>query len=532
MNARSIRNPALLPFLFTFAVLAFWVFHYGSHWPYRDGFIYFRKLDEFTDGTLSISSFLASRDNQHPIAFQIAVALLFLKAFPGSVWSIVVGNAVMLWLSAVVLYVIAAPSLASRKQQMLLASLICASTLIGSQASSLLWEFQIWFYCNLLLLALNILLAERYGLKAYPIIALFCLFATGNEAQGAFLWLVAAAHMLYITSASTRRNVRIAGVLILAAHVMIFLAMAWTLSHLQYGGAPSVDANPTLLGRMIFSVQLLGGGFGIKNPTTALLFGLMSLLAWGLGTFFAGRRKFALAIDRVAFLISGVSLMWTAAFAMARASFGIAWALSEFHGSLMMIPLYAGIGMYAVSMLAEGRLMWCVAGLCLSAFSIAPVITGAHFGHQQSALLKVNSLLAAAVECTDVRVPAAFKQSLSGLRINDATYAEIDRHRNELCSGQPGLGQAVEALKVPPYYAELISNDPQTSDALHAIWYQYLSRQDLREAFPLSDPDLARNLLKWGAVEASSATSGDEQSLAQYAATLRKLVEKMDGHAS
>ncbi|MFP3705971.1 hypothetical protein SB783_18320 [Paraburkholderia sp. SIMBA_009] len=532
MNARLMRSPALLPFLFTFAALAFWVFHYGSHWPYRDGFIYLRKLDELSDGKLSISNLLTSRDNQHPIAFQIVIALLFLKVFPGSIWSIVVGNAAMLWLSAVVLYVTAAQSLASRKQKFLLACFICASTLTGSQASSLLWEFQIWFYCNLLLLALNLLLTERYGLRAYPIVALFCLFATGNEAQGAFLWLVAAAHMLYVTSTNVKRNVRIAGVVILAAHVMIFLALAWTLSHLQYGGAPSVDANPTLPGRLIFSVQLLGGGFGVKDPSIAFVFGLMSLLAWGVGTFFAACRKFALMIDRVAFLICGVSLMWTAAFAMARASFGIAWALSEFHGSLMMIPLYAGIGMYATSMLAETALGWRVAALCLSAFTLSPVLTGMHFARQQSVLLKVNSLLAAAVECTNVSVPAALKQNLSGLRTNDDIYAEIDRHRSELCGVQPNLSRAVEALKIPPYYAEQISKDPRVGDALQALWYQYLSRQDLREAYPLSDPHLAHDLLKWGAVEAATATSGDEQALAQYATTLKMLVEQLDGSPS
>jgi len=507
MPARFIRSPALAPFLFTLGILAFWIFQYGPHWPYRDGFIYFHALDELTDGRLSASRLLISHDNQHPIAFQLVVAILFLKAFPGNVWPMIAANAVMLWLSAVVLYMVAAQSLTSYWHRLALACLICASTLIGSQTSSLLWEFQIWFYSTLLLLALNIALTERFGLKAYPVVILFCIFATGNEAQGAFLWLIGAVHILYIAISSGKRGDRVAGLAILASHIIIFSVLALIMNNLEYRDAPRDVFNAHFIDKVVYGVQLVGGGFGVRNQNAAFAFGVLSLVAWGMGLVFAIRRRFSCVIDRVAFLVSAVSLMWCAAFTVGRASFGIAWAFGEFHASLMLIPLYSGIGMYSVSMLTQSRIAWRAAGACLGIFVIAPVVTGIPFAIQRSEYIRDNSLLDVALDCTGSSVKDPFMRSLCGINNRSADASSI--------------------LRLPTYYEQIIAGEEGASDALHALWRVYLSRQDLRDAFSPSDPNFAMNLLRWGAVEASHERKDDSQALSQYASTFQSLVKRL-----
>ncbi|CAL8476391.1 hypothetical protein [Caballeronia sp. S22] len=512
-----------IPFLIASVVLAMWVQRYGPHWPSRDGFLYFEKYDALVDGKLSVAKFLSLKDNEHPIAFQIALASLFLKAFPGSVWSLMVANAVFLWGSAIILYAAVVSSITDQTRRVMLAVLVCAAILIGSQAGSLLWEFQLWFYCTLLLLALNILLVERRGLKLYPVVFLCCLLASGNEAQGTFLWLVSGLHVFHTASKRDSLTVRRVGCAILIAHVAAFLSLMWVLLHGHYGGSPDHRVAVSVVDRIVYGIALVGGGSGVQNPSFSFVFGLLSMATWAIGTAFAVRHRFSSAIYRVAFLTTGLSLLWMAAFAIGRASFGIEWAFGEFHASQMMIPFYAGIGMYAVAITNEAGVGPRVAAACLSAVCVAPVFTGIHFALDYSRFMKLNSLLAAAAECTDSGSTIEFKTRISGLGNMRKLYSSVvERHRDDLCSGQKQLNSGAQLLAPPGLFQQLSSGDIATGEALHDLWLLYLERQDVREAFPITDSTTPRRLLRWASGEAASGSTAGQGIFVRHADALQR----------
>ncbi|TDG01944.1 hypothetical protein E1N52_42345 [Paraburkholderia guartelaensis] len=522
----SSRALVLLPFAAAFIVLATWVAHYGPHWPNRDSYAYFFELDRLAEGRLHFLDLLVTRNNEHPVAFHYAVAMLFLKIFPGNVWSIVVANAILLLAFAGLVYATSRNVLPNYRTRFLLACLVCAAILNGSQVSYLLWEFQIWFYIDLAFLALNIALIERYGLRAYPLVALLCLLATGSEAQGSFLWLTAGAHILYLSHFGKNSGKRLVGVLIFALHVTVFLVATWLLLHGQYGSAPQSAASETgqgVMQRLALGITLVGGGFGIRNPSIALPLGLLSVAAWCVGTVFALRRRFALSIDRVAFLISGTGLLWIAAFTVGRGSFGIAWAFGEFHASPLLIPFFAGIGCYASSIAAERGTGRYALSFLLSLVCVVPMVSAFSFGHERSVWLRVNSLLAASAECGKEVVPKNVRLELSGLEGHDNLYGEVALHREDLCSNQPDLSAAARLLRMPPYFADLAGEHPDAKDALQTLWYVYLTHGDLRAAFPFFSPTLAQDLLRWAIADAASGSSYEKQTLGVYGSTYQSL---------
>ena len=527
MNHRFFEvSTALTAFAGAAFFLGFWTVHYGPTWPYRDGCGYFYYLDLARIGHLGLKDLIFARDNEHFIGFHLAFALAILQLFDLNTKVLVFANATLLLASGLMTYLTVRGSASSRVASLALPVLIVVSLMNPSQTSYLLSEFQIWFYIDMALLAANTLLVERFGFRAYPLVALFCLLATGSEAQGSFLWLAAGIQFFYTgLSTKSRANV-IAGALFLAIHVCAFFAAAWVLLHGTYR-VPLHREDAGLLGGLVghiwYGITIIGGGYGIRNPNVAFVLGALSFAAWGIGTALAVRDRFASALFRVAFVMGGIGLLWTAAFAVGREPLGIPWAFSTFHASPMLIPFYTGIGLYAAAFLENSKSSRIWIGGFLALICVAPSFAAMPFGHERSVEIKLNSLLAASVECGKGNFPLYLRLRLSGLEGHQALYGEIVRYRTELCAHQRDVDTLSDLLKLPARYVELAGNNPRAEDALRTLWYVYLTHNDLRAAFPLSSPSYAENLLKWAARDAKSGSTYEKETLSPYAEVYEQL---------
>jgi hypothetical protein len=527
MNHRFLEvSAALTAFLGGAFLLVFWTVHYGPAWPNRDSFGYFYYLDLAQSGRLGLKDFIFARNNEHLVAFHYAFAITLLKLFDLNTKVIVFANATLLLASGLMTYLAVRGSARTRVACVALPVLIVISLLNPSQTSYLLWDFQLWFYIDIALLTANTLLAERFGFRAYPVVALFCLLATGSEAQGSFLWLAAGIQFFYVGLSAKSRASTKAGVLILAIHLCAFLAAAWLLLQGKYGvPLPREDAGLLggLVGHLRYGITIIGGGYGIRNPNVALVLGALSLAAWCIGTVLAFRERFATALFRVGVVMSGISLLWTAAFAVGRESLGIPWAFDGFHSSPMLIPFYTGIGLYAAAFLQYSKSSLVRIGSFLALICVAPSFAAVPFGRERSVELQQHSLLAASVECGEGNVPLYLRLRLSGLEGEQELYREIVRYRTQLCAHQDHVDTASDLLKLPVRYVELASHNPRAEDALRTLWYVYLARIDLRRAFPLSNPYCAENLLKWAAADVKSGDTSEKDTLLPYAGVYEQL---------
>jgi hypothetical protein len=463
---------------------------------------------------------------EHPVAFHFAFALAILQLFDVNTKVIVFANATLLFAAALITYLAVRASASTRAACMALPVLIVISFINPSQTSYLLWEFQIWFYIDLALLAANTLLIERFGSRAYPAVALFCLLATGSEVPGSFLWLAAGIQFFHIgLRAKSRASVQL-GSLILAIHLCAFLAAMWLLLHSKH--RPLLHQEHTgllggLVGHVQYCITIIGGGNGIRSPNVAFVLGALSFAAWCVGTALAVRERFGTALFRVAFVMSGIGLLWTAAFAAVHESDGIPWAFATFHASPLLIPFYAGIGLYAAAFLQYSKISRICTGGFLALICVAPSFAAIPFGYERSVQMKLNSLLAASVECGKGNFPLYLRLRLNQLHRNPELYGEIAPFRTELCAHQPNLATVSDLLKLPVWYAELAGNNPRAEDALRTLWYVYLTHEDLRVAFPVSSPSYAENLLKWAAGDAKTGSMYEKETLSPYAGVYEQL---------
>ena len=504
MNHRFLEvSAALIAFLSGAFLLLFWTVHYGPTWPNRDSYSYFHYLDLARSGHLGLRDLILARNNEHLVGFHYASAITILRLFGVNTKVFVFANATLLLASGLMTYLAVRGSARTWVTCLALPVLIVISLLNPSQTSYLLWEFQIWFYIDIALLAANTLLVERFGFRAYPVVALFCLLATGSEAQGSFLWLAAGIQFFYLGLSTKSRAGMKAGALILAIHVGAFLAAAWLLLHGKYC-VPLPPNDAGLLGQLWYGITIIGGGYGIRNPNVAFVLGALSFAAWCIGTALAVRERLVMVLFRVGFVTSGIGLLWTAAFAVGRESLGVTWAFEGFHSSPTLIPFYTGIGLYAAAFLQSSKSSRIWIGGFLALICVAPSFAAVPFGRERSAEIKLNSLLAASVECGEGTFPLDLRLRLSGLEGSRELYGEIARYRTELCPYQGNLDTASNLLKLPARYVELASHNPRAEEALRTLWYVYLTHLDLRRAFPLSSPSYAENLLRWAAWVAKS----------------------------
>jgi hypothetical protein len=224
-----------------------------------------------------------------------------------------------------------------------------------------------------------------------------------------------------------------------------------------------------------------------------------------------------MALFRVGFVMSAIGLLWTAAFAVGRESLGVTWAFDGFHSSSMLIPFYTGIGLYAAAFLQYSKASRIWIGGFLALICVAPSFAAVPFGRERSVEIKLNSLIAASVECGEGNFPLYLRLRLSGLEGAHELYGEIARYRTELCAHQGNADTVSDLLKLPARYVELASHNPLAEEALRTLWYVYLTHIDLRRAFPLSSPSHAENLLKWAAWVAKSGNPYEKETLSPYA---------------
>lgn len=523
MSSYNSRWPSFIAFAVVSAILFAWVEHYGPVWPRKDSFFYLVYLDRIQGGSMSLGQFLEVRNNEHLVAVQYTIALASLKLFGMNFRPMLFENLAFLILFGVLIFAALSRSSIAKRYTVLTPLAVAVPLLNPSQASYLLWEFQTWFYYTLTFLAAAFFLIERYRLRAYPAVLLICVLATGSEAQGSFLWLVSGIHLFWLSILCGDRKARIQGSVVLAVHVAIFLALSWLLLHSHYVDT-ATDAivhggeKPSISARVIYFTTLLGGGFGMRNATAALALGSVSILAWFIFTIAALRQRFDSVETRIAFVLTGIALLWNLAFTVARENLGIAWAFGEFHASPMLLPFFIGLAVYALHAASdyqsEARKIVAPIGLLLS---VLPLATGAATAHTISVDVRLSSMMAAALECNHASGSHYLRLGLVGIDDSDTRYAMVDRYRPELCASQADSAQWLSMLAPPAKFTALMAGDPHTKAALIALWDVYLTHNDLRDAFKQTDPELADKLLGFAAWSAKQGSTYEPAKLHPFA---------------
>ncbi|WP_118182336.1 hypothetical protein [Paraburkholderia phosphatilytica] len=524
------KKPHLIPFLISLGclsgLLAIWVSLYGPSWPYRDSFVYFLLLDLFRDGKMTLLSFIPIRNNEHLVAFHYAfgVAILLLSGF--KIKAFIVFNAVLLAVTVVYLYVTTQSSGRDRIAGAILPFVIAIGLSNAAQASYLLWEFQIWLYIDLALLAINCFLIERYALRAYPVVFVLCVLATGSEAQGAFLWVASAIHIFCAVNLGADTSKKRAGTAIIVLHVVLFLAAAWLITRVTHDHPavvqPAHGVIPRVMQRVTYLIQLLGSGFGVRSEKFALWAGLVSLLCWMVGTVYAARARFATSVSRVALVLTSTALLWAGAFSVGRADLGIDWALSQFHAAPMLMPFFVGLGLYGVGLLDRRKPAF---ALVLLVVGIAPTFTSIPLGYVRSADIKKDSMIAVAAECAGGS--DFLKRHVDGLESHPILFDAFQKYQPRLCAQMSHLERDKKVAAMPDEWERLAAGDDHHRKALSTLWDEYLVRGDLQDAFPAKSPTRAQDLLKWAASDAAHGSGFNHELLGPYAADYIELAKKL-----
>lgn len=507
------------------AILLLWLHIYGPVWPYRDSFAYLHFLDEIRAGNLGLFEFLTLRNNEHFVAFHYAVALLILAATGLSTKALVFANAALLVVASLFVYATVQSSVVSRRAAIVLPFVAALTFINPSQASYLIWEFQIWLYIDLALLAVICFVVERHGTRSYPVVALLCLLGTGSEAQGAFLWLAAGLHLFCVARRGERRSQVVLGALMLSLNAVVFAVVARLLMQakietVRAAQGESLGLLSDAAKLLEYFVTIVGGVFGNRNHSFAFWAGAVLLLSWVGCTLWGARRKFSTPVLRTALVLTTTSLFWIAAFSVGRHELGIAWAFGHFHSSPMLLPFVAGLGLYGAAIVDARQSAW---GWLVVAVAVVPTFVAIPFGYARSVEIRQNSLIAASAECGSAAVPAYLRLHANGIEGHPQLYDEIREHRADLCSSAGGAHLDELAL-MPSSWAKLGSGGTKNLEALSVLWAVYLSHGDLRAAFPISSPGYMPGLLQWAAH--SGRTGNDERSktLAPYVDAYSSLI--------
>lgn len=456
-NSKS-RTATLAAFLSVAIVLFAWVAHFGPTWPNNDSYGYLLYLDLLGSGETKPLQILWARSQEHLIAFHLSFALASLKLFDMRTKALLFENAALLLLAGWLLQLTLRRAEISRVFPILVPLVVALPLLNLSQTSYLLWEFQIWWYLDFAMLAVTILLIERHGFRAYPAVFVLCALGSGCEAQGTFLWLSTGVQMLLLPVPGNSRRLAIKGIFVLLTHTVLFLLVAWLMlgeSHRldpAYAGVQGTLAHK-VISHVSYFLKVLGGGFGIKNEPSALVFGTVSIVLWAVLSTRAALRRFASTESRVAFILTSTSILWTLAFAVGREKYGVAWAFSDFHASPMLVPMYIGFSVYALEWIVSG-----IGGLRRSAaysivaFSLLPVVTAVPYGYAESFAMRSRSNLAAAVSCNPGDFPQSVVLHLIGLDNFEQLYLKTRHFNGEMCAIQPDTSAWLEELKatMPP----------------------------------------------------------------------------------
>lgn len=517
-----------LPFVMSAVILLIWTVIYGPSWPHQDSWFYLSYLREFQEGSLTLGEFLTIRNNEHFVAVQYGLAMWALSSFGLTFRWMIFANAALLLLFGWIIFVTVRRVYGSRLQTVAAACVISLAILNPSQASYLLWEFQNWFYYDLVLFAASTLLIERYRLRSYPWVLLMCILATGSEAQGAFLWLISGIHLCWSSLIDQERKNRLGGILILLLHSAIFLILAWLLTHTTTARAPASgpfhgDLIQVLRGFTFYFVTVLGGGFGTRDVSVSFGLGFCSIVAWALCSVIAIRERCRTIDLRVGFLLTSLGLLWHCAFTEARFYLGIPWALGDFHGSPMLIPFFVGLAVYGMYVVRTWKNVSSRAFATLALFlAVFPLVTGASTAASISRHILVKSRLSAGYECVRPFDQPSVGRRLAGLYDDQSHYMIIDHYRTALCAAQKDPSRWLSLVMPPPDLRRMMS-DVESTEAIWALWSVYLTHDDLLEAFNREDPAVGTKLIEFAAADAKGGSLYDPSQLFPFARTYERM---------
>ncbi|APG31109.1 hypothetical protein [Granulibacter bethesdensis] len=424
-------------FFITGIILFAWVYHYGPIWPSNDDYGFLRYINFFSSGNAGLIDLIKARSNEHLIAFHLVVAMATLQATEIWMKALIYENAILLLSSGIMLWFALRQSTIIKTYPFLTILTVTLPLLNPSQTSYLLWSFQIWWYLDLAMLACSLLLIERYGFRAYPAIFIICLLATGSEAQGGALWLASGTHFFMISLRS--KEIR-KGLLIGLLHAILFLVAVWLTMLVPNIHITKSEKVTSIFEHLIYFTKMIGGGFGNKNESFALIAGAISLIIWVF--LFTRSLTFNTIEKRLGTVLTVIPLLWTAEFTVGRESLGVAWAFSDFHEAPILVPFFIGIAIYALDCL-PGKFAPSVA----SAFIIVPLLTGASWGHARSVEMRVLSNRAAAANCSGIAIPRKDLLRLSILDDYGYIYDETAHFVPKMCQHAGDVSKWIPDLR-------------------------------------------------------------------------------------
>lgn len=518
LSAKSISAPAVGLLVLSGVIFSLLYLQFFFNWPRNEDLELLDTVRGWNDHSMSMLDLLETRNGDHPIGMQSAAHLAIFEFLGVNFRNVIVFNHTVLIASGLALFAAVRGAL-STIAACIIAVLISAVFFHPIQTNNLLWPFQTGWFLIDLAFVLNILLIERLGWKGLPALVVTGAVATLSSRHGVFVWFVAAFHLTLLGG----RGNRLAALVMFAGFAAGLLLAPSTDAHLP--GVADVG------GLIVYSIALVGGTFGDRDPAWALGLGAIVLacavVAVGKIALDAKTSRALDPVDRATLVLILASGLCVAAFALGRYANGLGWVFDRFHAATTMIPLLLGLCLW------WGRLAAVSSGLrrVVSALPVLLILASAGtalpFARERSRDDYRQRALAMLATCGAEPRSDVLLAGIHGFSVDEQIVARNMAALKRLC-GEHSPSKKMELYaQYPDRFLALEKRNPAWASALHALWDVYYVRLDLQDAFPIDSADLPDHLVQFAAGDAREGSHYEPASLGPHGKTYLALADAL-----
>jgi len=363
---------------------------------------------------------------------------------------------------------------------------------------------------------LNVNIIERTGRLAIPLLFLTLFAANFSSAQGSFLWLTAAAHLLMKNGKKSLIWSSLFVIIALANFVWLAILRS---SDGNISAALAAQSGKSLLSTLfesaIYFVQISGAAFSLRDPVILFWIGAATLFvaAGTLAVVFARRRVLTQA-ERIGFILIITSLAFLAMFTAGRMPLGLPWALWEMHMSPLLVPMLAGVVLIAVQVY-DRQTRWSVVIVAIVPvlYLFGSILISLPEAANRAETGKLVRLLARHSVCV-----GSSRYLIENTNLDSGSFDHVMAYAKQiphLCEGGETL-ETKRFVEMPSLFNQRISTNPEDADALHDLWEVYQTHWDLIRAQPLTSPESPLNLVRWARYNALANTPAASEKLKKY----------------
>lgn len=489
-------------------------------WPVADDYLFLEWRRQFFEGDeRDFAGILRAHNGPHPMAVVVLVSGALFKMFNLHFTVIVFANFVLIAGMSLLVFDAARTSM---RHAGTIAWLLVMCFLVAfhpTQTNHILWPFEISWYLIFFVVAYNVWLVERVGLRAIPWMILAALIASFSSAHGIWAWIAVGCHILLRLDWTVLR--RYTGFLLCLIGFLVTLYVVLLIVEPDVGER---RLNPSsLMGYPFYLLSLIGGMFGIRDHRVTAVLGGATVLAVLWCAFQSLRHRGAfLPANRVGLVLMLNSALMLATFSFGRYHFGLDWAFASFHAAPLIMPMLLGICVFSIGMsdVSQGTRRQRAVPVLLIGFVLAGFVSSLGYAVQKGRDVLLQRALAMQFNCSTDSSPY-LRAAISGLATDDMLVRNQGYLRH-LCTDQLPRS-ARKLLTYPPLFSAMAQDDPAAAAPLRKLWEVYLTHFDLMRAFDLSDSSSAKALLLWARQDAKTGSRYAPGHLGEYAAYFREL---------